>query len=257
MVQALKDQITRRNAAGKVVNLLDHRKLINAYNRQEKIWKNKKDLERGFNTAVSFVVDWSSSIHEQSKPLLAITSSLGRGIAQAGIPLEISGFTELASNYPLKSHCIRSGCLKIYNVKGFDEPLDHRRLAGLRECPMGFTPDTEALQLAVERISKRLENRKVVIILTDGGSQVAHTRPIKYHGSQYDDVRKILSLHQRSVLRQAEHDGVEVYAIALGRHEMANFKKDRVMRIENVNELKQCVFSFFFKVIANEGVFRH
>ncbi len=253
LVQALKDQITKRNAAGRVVNLLDHRKLINAYNRQDKIWKNKKELERGFNTAVSFVVDWSSSIHGLHRELLAITTSLSRGIAQAGLPLEITGFTELPTRYTLKEKCVRSGQLNIYTAKSFDQPLDYRRIAGMQESPMGFTPDTEALQLAVERIGKRLEKRKVVIILTDGGSQPAHTRTISYNGQKCLNIREIYNAHQISVLRQAEQDGIEVYAIALGRHDMVNFKEDRVLRVKNIKELESRIFKLFFDVIARKG----
>ena len=253
LVQALKDKITKRNAAGRRQALLDNKKLVGAYNRQENIWRNKKELERGYNTAVSFVVDWSSSMHTNSRAMLAITSSLARGISQVGIPLEITGFTEDHGIGRAKDHCVRSGALRIYSAKGFDEPLDHRRVAGLVEMLMGFTPDTEALALAVQRIDKRIEARKVVIILTDGGSQPANRRTITYKGKRIDNIHGIYNKHRISVLEQAEKDGIEVYAIALGQHDVNGYDPKRVLRVQNMSELEARIFRLFFDVISRKG----
>ena len=252
LVQSLKDQLSKRYSAGRKSALLDNKRLVNAFNREEKIWKNKKELERGYNTAVSFIVDWSMSMSGRSKEMLAITTSLARGISQVGIPLEITGFTEIDGK-STKKHCIRSGALMIYHAKEFDNPLDFRRIAGLRDVDMGFTPDTEALQLGVERISKRKEGRKVVIILTDGGSQPAYRGTLKYRGKTVVADRRIYSDHLTSILEQAEKDGVEVYSIALGNHPMDEYRDDRVLRVKNVGQLEARIFRMFFDVIARRG----
>ncbi len=254
LVQALKDRLTKRNSSGRKLNLLDNKRLVNAYNREEKIWRNKKEWERGYNTAVSFVVDWSSSMCGRRHEMLAITSSLARGISQVGIPLEVTGFTE-EHHYSARSkpHCVRSGNLMIYHAKGFDDPLDHRRIAGLINMQMGFTPDTEALQLAVERIDKRIDKRKIVIILTDGSSQSANAGKLTYRGKVIENRRKVYVKHRESILEQAEKDGIEVYAIALGSHSMSAYKQGRVLQVPDMGQLEARIFRMFFDVIGRRG----
>ena len=254
--RALRSEVQTRKDTGKRTNTLDTRKLVDAYNRKERIYKNRKAQEKGMNTAVSFLLDCSNSMRSHTKPMLSITASLARGISNAGIPFEITGFTEATNHLQLgtietKKLC-RTAPLHIYKVKEFDAPFQAFKVAGLTKVQQGFTPDGEALELALARIDKRPEKRKVVIVLTDGYTQVWDDEPYEVNGKEYDR-NAVANAHKQAVIDQASEMGIELYWIALGHHAIKGIPAKHILQVKNMNAMKQHIFKMFYDSIARKG----
>jgi hypothetical protein len=96
--------------------------------------------------------------HDKSKDAHTTTCALASELNKLRIPFEILTFSG-----PKNSH---AGC-----VKTFDEPLNEKTKStanGILE-PRGYTPDFQALNIAVSRLHRHTTaNRKVCIVITDG-----------------------------------------------------------------------------------------
>ncbi len=247
---ALRDHKQTRMDATSQQHYLDNKRLVDAYLGKEMVWRKRKSSERGMNTAVSFLIDQSSSMYFDMKFVLSMTASLAKAVRCVGVPFEITGFTELMAGQTNSVRFTRCQELRIYQYKNFDEPVHFGRLAGGDSVQMGYTPDTEALELAVERISKRPENRKVVVILTDGHSQAAIGSEVNVNNKCISK-RKIFAAHKRAILDQAKADGVEVYAIALGSGlKLQGYNSDNVVYVPDTEALVTMVFRLFYNAIA-------
>jgi len=86
----------------------------------------------------------------------------------------------------LRARFSRFGNLEIGLIKRFEEPVKSalRRLPTI--CGTGLTPLGEAMQIGAARLVRRRENRKIMLVLTDGragcecgdGAAVAHAQYI-------------------------------------------------------------------------------
>ncbi len=249
---SLKSTIQNRMDISRQQNYLDKRKLIDAYQGKEKVWSKKKNYDRGYNTAISMVIDQSGSMRHQIDHCMELVGSLAKAVRAVNVPLEITGFSEeITGHYPTNKY-VRSGSLYINRFKRFDEPSCLKKLNNSRGYTEGYTPDTEALELAVGRIAKRPEKRKIIVILTDGNSETGKDY-IHYNHTTYT-VNDVFASHRASVLAQAKLNGVEVYAIMVGKGiTRGAYSADKVLRVEDFKDLQSKMFQMFFNVIAGGG----
>ncbi len=247
---ALKSTVQNRMAITRQQNYLDKRKLIDAFNGKEKIWSKKRNFDRGYNTALSFLIDHSGSMRDRLKHCMSLVGSLAKSAQSVGVPIEITGFSELCEG-PLSNETpfVRSGHLQLSMYKEFSERLCLKRLDAHGYISSAYTPDSEALEMALERIVKRSEKRRVLIVLTDGNSHTGKERFI-VNGEYFKTADAFLD-HRKSVLQQAREDGVEVYAIMVG-HKISHegYPADRILHVANFKELESKVFKLFFNAIA-------
>ncbi len=252
--RALKVNLQTRKDRSRLVGHLNGSRLVDAYNRGDSVWKSKKSAERGFNTALSFILDCSGSMSTHIGQTVNLTKALAEAVRSAGIPFEITGFTEWdefqghhLSPDPSTQY-VREGSMQVYEAKGFDDVYDHRRLDALRFQNRGFTPDSEALELGLARMVGRREARKVIVILTDGSPQTM--KDFVVINDTYHDSSEIILSHREAVLKQAKQDGIEVYCIAVGHREVQHYEPSHTMSIRSFDDLNHRMFDVFYKALT-------
>lgn len=136
-----------------------HLPRIFTQDRRPKIFKQKHQHILRTDTAVSLLVDCSSSM-ESTRFTLAAASALvvSDTLRELQITHEILGFTEEKKR------------IVIYAFKGFTELLNHDRTLDRlsKEFDMGYTPDGESIVYAANRLIERPEENKVLMVLCDG-----------------------------------------------------------------------------------------
>ena len=183
-----------------------------------KLWKQRTGNYRLFQRAVSggsrvpafsLLVDESASMKGQGKDRTATKAAilLGETLDLLGVPLEIIGFTtaEYEARAALKlgltpayeHRATRCSRLEHRIYKRFDEPYGsvRSRLAGIE--PRRNNWDEESLLFAYARLGARPENRKVLLVLSDG-------QPNGDAG------------HLIQTVKQVERRGCKVIAIGIG-----------------------------------------
>ena len=167
--------------------------LTNSGEYQRKIFKNKitNDI---LNTAVSVVVDLSGSMSGSKVEHATMAAMmLNDAIGKLSVPLEIYGFSDL-DTAPV--HCL---------FKTFDQRVQTSRL---RDCfadslihTMDGNSDGESILWGYNRLIKRREKRKIMIVLSDGS-------PAGYRGD--------CDAYTKIVVDNIERVGiVEIYGIGI------------------------------------------
>ena len=159
-----------------------------------------RSVVQGRSTAVSVVLDASGSMtsHKMDVARQAMRVLL-EALADLKIATEAFTFTT-GERFSLDDACrvtgreytdlrarfSRFGNLEIGLIKRFEEPVKSalRRLPTI--CGTGLTPLGEAMQIGAARLVRRRENRKIMLVLTDGragcecgdGAAVAHAQYI-------------------------------------------------------------------------------
>jgi len=178
---------------GKLANKNIHRAgMVGTGGYREKVFKQK--IQRyDLDTGVTVLIDFSGSMGgEKMEHAIVSGMMLNEAISKIGVPLEVLGFTDHHSN----------GVMNI--LKTFDKPVSTEELR-LRMCraanDMSSNADGEAILWAVDRLQKRKNKRKVLIVLSDG--QPASNRGVCYQFT-------------KDVIDQVHKDGrVEIYGIGI------------------------------------------
>ena len=138
-----------------------------------------KILGESVDTAVMILIDQSGSMGSgdcKDKPayhakLAAI--ALGETLSAIQVPFEIIGFTNV--EYRSKGHgdCWDSDTVRYmpfeYDLfKGFDQPYERAKLNLLAITGKSENVDGEAVMFVAKRLAERGENRKILIVLSDG-----------------------------------------------------------------------------------------
>lgn len=154
-----------------------------------KLWKQRLGVYRLFQrriggrdrqVAFTLMVDESASMKGQDKYEMATKTAilLGETLSQLDVPLEIIGFStaEYEAQAAMKIGLLpahehrttRCSALQHRIYKRFDEPfmITRARLAGIQ--PRNNNWDEEHLLFAFRRIRTRPEERKVIIVISDG-----------------------------------------------------------------------------------------
>jgi len=136
-----------------------------------------KTVQKRAQAVVSIVVDESSSMRYHNPERLLATFAVS--LQQLRIPFEVIGFqsggpNSLVAQDKMARDIERQGFTRtdavIFNVfRTFDEPLTDKALSKLMQTrTQGGTPLEDGLDFAARRLVERPEERKVLIVLTDG-----------------------------------------------------------------------------------------
>lgn len=169
----------------------------------------------GRSVAVSVSVDLSASMNKPtSSPRMATARGtlavLGAALDRVGVPFEILGWstdgdlglTEAQEN----GRVYRMFPVRHVEVSVFGQPWDddtRRTVANLRGY--GDTPTGEGIQLAAERLARRREARKVLLLITDG-------KP----GTSSWGGRQPQIDYLETTVERARSAGIEVVGIGIG-----------------------------------------
>lgn len=194
------------------------------------------------DTVVSCLIDNSGSMRGRPILLAAITADMmARTLERCGVKVEILGFTTrawkggharerwLVSGQP--SQPGRLNDLRHIVYKSADTPWRRARLGlglMLREGLLKENIDGEALLWAYRRLCVRLEQRKILIVISDG-TPVDDATLSANSGS-------ILEQHLRQVIAEIEDSGrVELSAIGIG-HDVTRYYR-RALTLVDADQL--------------------
>ncbi|MGE8141129.1 cobaltochelatase subunit CobT [Novosphingobium sp. NPDC080210] len=204
-------------------------------------YKIERDVEFK-DTIVTLLIDNSGSMRGRPISIAAISADvLARTLERCGVKTEILGFTTrawkggqsreswLASGKP--SHPGRLNDLRHIVYKKADEPYRHaRRNLGLmmREGLLKENIDGEALLWAHQRMLGRPEDRRILMVISDGAPVDDSTLSVNNAG--------YLELHLRRVIDWIERQSpVQLVAIGIG-HDVTRYYR-RAVTIMDVEQL--------------------
>ena len=203
----------------------------------------KQELDTDFrDTVVSLLIDNSGSMRGRQIAIAAICADiLARTLERCGIKVEILGFTTrnwkggdskklwMQSGKPENPG--RLNDLRHIIYKSADIPW--RRAKNnmglmLRDNLLKENIDGEALQWAFQRLALRFEQRKILMVISDGAPVDDTTTSV--------NTATYLEQHLRAVVEEIEYrSSVDLVAIGIG-YDVSRFYK-RAVTIHNVEEL--------------------
>lgn len=214
----------------------------------------KEETENKFkDTVVTLLIDNSGSMRGRSISLAAIcTDIIGSTLERCQVKTEILGFTT--------KHWKGGDSKKLWNIKGSSSnpgrlnDIRHiiyksadnswrrsRRYFGamLREGLLKENVDGEALAWSHERLIKRSEERKILIVISDGAPVDDSTL-----SANRED---FLDNHLKEIISKIENDSpVELQAIGIG-HDVTKYYKN-ALTINRAEELGEVLFEELTKL---------
>ena len=197
------------------------------------------------DVAVTLLMDCSGSMSgEKIETAADATYALASVLERIKIPTEVLGFTTLEKEFMDEARreeaktgvkYARFEALNIPIVKEFSErmtPTVKNRIAFIRNSSSGsrllrHNVDGESLQIAVTRLAKRNEKRKIVMVLSDGAPACG-----------YD--RGYLAPHLHEVVKDAKKSGVEIVGIGIKTSEPKKYYPKCVV-LNKVSDLPETV----------------
>jgi Mg-chelatase subunit ChlD len=186
----------------------------------ERIFK-EKIVHNLLDRAVSVLVDCSGSMSgNKYTHAIRCAALINESLGKLNIPYEILGFTDGRTNatFPI--------------FKGFDKRITTTQLidymADFGSSNLKNNPDGEALLFAEERLRRRKERGKLLIMISDG-------QPASSRGDAYS--------HTRDVIRQIEKEkAIDLIAIGLEDNSVQDMYKNYKV-IETASELEAAMLS--------------
>ena len=223
--------------------IIDSRKLsrLVVHPDYQQIYKREKDTEFR-DTVVSLLIDNSGSMRGRPITMAALSADiLSRTLERCGVKVEILGFTTRewkgGSTYKqwLKdgkpSHPGRLNDLRhiIYKSAEMNWRKARRNLGlMLKDGILKENIDGEAIQWACDRLLKRPEQRRILMVISDGAPVDDST--LSANGGNY------LDRHLREVIAHVEnHTPIELLAIGIG-HDVTRYYR-RAVTISDIDKL--------------------
>lgn len=208
---------------GEEEGLIDGRRLSQVISTPAERRIFRKDQYRYKNDClVSFLIDCSGSMKKYIEYVAMIVDGFGRALDQAEITSEILGFTTgnwnggrthqdwLANGRPENPGRLNEQCHLIFKNADTRWRKARRNIAALLKTP-GFREglDGEAVDWACKRMRKHGEQRKILIVVSDGS-------PMDTATSLAND-EYYLDNHLKQVVGRCEAEpGIEIYGLGVG-----------------------------------------
>tara|TARA_X000000368_G_scaffold7475_3_gene5758 strand:- start:3060 stop:5138 length:2079 start_codon:yes stop_codon:yes gene_type:complete len=218
---------------GREVGKLDSRRLASAYNGMPNVFKMRDDRAE-MDTALTMLIDLSGSMNgvpAWTAELCAIAMS--EAIDKTGIAYEVLGFNNASRWNPKIPYpkgnwkgCSRVSPIDMYIFKAFEERLvDCRKsMASISALADGDNSDGEALGYAYDRLKRRQEKRRVMIVMSDGVPASA-----SYGGMS-------LSEHLRRTVKRIAKDGTDIIGIGIMSNAVERFY-DKYVVVNSLDDL--------------------
>jgi cobaltochelatase CobT len=222
----------------------------------------KQESEIEFpDTVVSLLVDNSGSMRGASiANAAACAEILGRVLERCGVKTEILGFTTrswqggharcqwVADGRPPRPGRVADLQHVIY--KSADEPWRRARMQlglMLEDDLLKENIDGEALQWAAERLQRRAEPRRILIVISDGAPLDEATLAANDAG--------YLDRHLRTVIRRLERGSpLEVLAIGIG-HDVTKYYR-RAVELGSAEEMGEALVAQLTELLASKRQLR-
>lgn len=218
-------------------------------------FKREKDAKFR-DTVVTLLIDNSGSMRGRPITIAALSASiLGKALERSGVKVELLGFTtrdwkggEAGRQWAKAGKPVNPGRLNdlrhiIY--KSADQPwrkAQHALGLMLKEGILKENIDGEAMLWAVDRLKKRPEDRKILMVISDG-APVDDSTLSNNQGNYLDK-------HLRQVIAQVEQDrSIELLAVGIG-HDVTRYYRHAIT-ITEVETLPQVMGEELLELFAN------
>ena len=229
---------------------LDSRRLASAYAAKPNVFKMRDDrLE--MDTALSMLIDLSGSmnghkVHLAMQAVIAMCEAIDR----TGIQYEVLGFNNRSGwidSVPRPQRTegrmySRFDPLDMYVFKDFQERLNEAKgaLSTITHMSGGDNGDSEAVQHAFDRLRKRGEKRKVLMVFSDGRPRTSGDFGFRH-----------LQDHLRSVVADIEAADVDVMGIGICDTAVSQFYPKFVV-VDSVEDLAGSALDIMARTLMGE-----
>lgn len=218
-------------------------------------FRQEKDAEFR-DTVVTLLIDNSGSMRGRPITIAALSASiLGKALERSGVKVELLGFTtrdwkggQAARSWALAekpSNPGRLNDLRHIIYKAADQPWRKAQSSlglMLKEGILKENIDGEAILWAVDRLKKRPEDRRILMVISDG-APVDDSTLSNNHGRYLDQ-------HLREVIARVEaQPDIELLAIGIG-HDVTRYYT-RAITITEVETLPQVMGGELMDLFAN------
>ncbi len=223
--------------------------------------KNYREVFKDFskaetnNVAIQILIDESGSMANQDRigtAKLAVTA-LAEALKNLGIAFEVTGFHSQHSPQLDEFRCALhengeniDSFFRVSEVfvgeiyKNFKD----QSLTGITKInSKGMNPDGEAVRWAAKRLSKQKQQRKILIVISDGlpMAEDVHELSWKTYGLLYTDLKDAIS--------EVEKFGIETVAFGIQTDAVKQFYKDYII-VNNLQELPTVCMKKLAKIIT-------
>lgn len=185
---------------------LDPRRLCGILFNQPKIFlaqEHKQDI----NTSVHILLDCSSSMQDRITLACQVCATAAQALIRIGIPTGITAFPGNSSSDPT-----------VVPLLGQRERFHSNLLVEAN----GMTPLTESLWWVLQRLIPEPEERKIILIITDGAPNNPTTA--------------------KQVIQAGHQAGVELYGLGINAPAITNLLPRHSITIDRLNELPKALF---------------
>lgn len=255
---------------GRSMGRIDAKRFVSVLAGRENVYKDREDRKE-IDTAVSMLIDLSGSMRGQKQQTAARCAvALVESLVRTGVSFEVLGFHnwdhiafgQMAD--PREQAKAERAWRDVYDkalesgecwgrvepmvmpiFKSFDERLHEAKplLAAISETEGGNNADGDALQAAVNRLKKRHESRKVMLVLSDGEPAAA----------TINEPRDILDDHLRHVIGQTEASGIRTVGIGIMSHAVKRYYPRHVV-VRNLEDLAGTTIDMLAQLLIGKSV---
>lgn len=235
MVKAINRALKQERLTGEKKNLFYGKKLNTRrlYAPDLRVYKDNKLPERTIDLAVSILIDESGSMWGKNIELSRLTAIMFQAVCERlAIPVEIFGHTEKYSNAEVNLHC--------YSTFDCVDGNDKYRLADI--TARENNRDGCALLYVSERLAKRQEQKKLLLVISDGQPEA-----YSYRGERAkSDIKHIKNQAKR------KHDiSVIAAAIDMDKDYIKAIYGDSFLSIDKLDEMPKTFSQILKKNILN------
>lgn len=221
----------------------------------------RKEEVRTKNTAVLLLVDCSGSMNYRDRIVKASDAAyaLCSSLERVGVKTQVVGFTtsgdyELASEAKKevegilhKTPTFKGGFDRVEPLvmpiyKTFDErltPACEQRIAAIPFLELRNNADGECVEIAANMLRARQEERKILVVLSDGSPAMAN---VIVGGGSSRGGEKRAEVHLKNVVADTEASGIEVLGIGIETYEVEAFYPKSIV-LDDVSELPTKIVS--------------
>jgi Mg-chelatase subunit ChlD len=188
---------------------------------------------RSLNTAVTVLVDWSGSMSGEKMQMAAhaaqlLVSTFDRALK---VPCEVVAFSAGWSEMDL---CV----VKSFAEKNVDSDKIGRRLTGFSDYTCG-NADGDAMIFAAKRLLKRNEERKILIVLSDGSPSASTNGACEYS-----------VLH--AAIKEVRRLGIEPYGIGIMSDSVKTFYGNDCQVVRDARKLPEVLLGTLSTLVKRD-----
>ncbi|BBI61793.1 hypothetical protein HSBAA_30990 [Vreelandella sulfidaeris] len=229
-----------------------------------RVFRRKEEI-RTKNTAVMLLVDCSGSMNSRDRIVKAgdAAYALCHALERINIKTQVMGFTTgtdgdmhrdaynqleavLKKNPKFAGGFDRVEPLFMPIFKSFDErltPTAEMRVAAIPYVSMRNNADGESVEIAGNILRGRQEERKIMIVLSDGQPAMASAYTSYGHDGRADE-------HLKNVVTELESVGIETLGIGIETHDVKQYYPKHIV-IDNVSELPTKIITELSAMLLN------